>query len=380
MANLYSRGNDMAFDEDQGITAYHGSPHEFERFDLSKIGTGEGAQAYGHGLYFAESEPIAKGYRDALSADQPIPIKVGEERHYPYTPMQRMVAEHRGDVDAVIKKMNPKWEKIEAAYNVSDPNSDDMDKLLNQLDYEEAKKQRAEVESMRGKNVEYGQKGHMYEVRINAHPDHFLDWDKPFDEQSEYVKNALRNSKDKYLDDELKQIQSLYGRKNSNFGAGFYEFLQSENKAVKNEKGASDWLRKNGIKGIKYLDAGSRGKGDGTRNYVVFDDKLVNVKRRYERGGMVEPEKFEQAFANARSSKQDKFHWTNPETGEKALYTTQLARKDGGKIPSISDHDQWRINEDGDQDQKPRYRTKMRPKSADMSIVSRAVMLSSRKS
>ena len=37
------------------IRAYHGSPHDFERFDTSKIGTGEGAQSYGHGLYFAEN-------------------------------------------------------------------------------------------------------------------------------------------------------------------------------------------------------------------------------------------------------------------------------------------------------------------------------------
>ena len=37
------------------ITAYHGTPHQFEAFDVSKIGTGEGAQAYGHGLYFAEN-------------------------------------------------------------------------------------------------------------------------------------------------------------------------------------------------------------------------------------------------------------------------------------------------------------------------------------
>ena len=40
----------------QGIgaaTVWHGSPHKFYAFDASKIGTGEGAQAYGHGLYFA---------------------------------------------------------------------------------------------------------------------------------------------------------------------------------------------------------------------------------------------------------------------------------------------------------------------------------------
>ena len=41
------------------ITTYHGSPHDFDEFDMSKIGTGEGAQAYGHGLYFAENENVA---------------------------------------------------------------------------------------------------------------------------------------------------------------------------------------------------------------------------------------------------------------------------------------------------------------------------------
>ena len=45
---------------EDGITAYHGSPHDFEQFDTSKIGTGEGAQAYGHGLYMAKAEPVAQ--------------------------------------------------------------------------------------------------------------------------------------------------------------------------------------------------------------------------------------------------------------------------------------------------------------------------------
>ena len=42
-----------------GIRAYHGSPHDFDAFDLSKIGTGEGAQVYGHGLYFAENPAVS---------------------------------------------------------------------------------------------------------------------------------------------------------------------------------------------------------------------------------------------------------------------------------------------------------------------------------
>ena len=49
--------------------ADHGSPHSFDKFDMSKIGTGEGAQAYGHGLYFADNEGVAKSYRENLAED-----------------------------------------------------------------------------------------------------------------------------------------------------------------------------------------------------------------------------------------------------------------------------------------------------------------------
>ena len=50
-----------------GFKAYHGSPYKFEEFDFSAIGTGEGAQAYGYGLYFAEAEDVARGYKEALT-------------------------------------------------------------------------------------------------------------------------------------------------------------------------------------------------------------------------------------------------------------------------------------------------------------------------
>ena len=45
-----------------GIKAFHGSPHDFDRFSTAKIGTGEGVQAYGHGLYFAENPKTARAY------------------------------------------------------------------------------------------------------------------------------------------------------------------------------------------------------------------------------------------------------------------------------------------------------------------------------
>ncbi|MEY4346333.1 MAG: hypothetical protein RL032_2165, partial [Pseudomonadota bacterium] len=49
------------------MTVWHGSPHRFSKFDASKIGTGEGAQAYGHGLYLAESQKVANEYASKLS-------------------------------------------------------------------------------------------------------------------------------------------------------------------------------------------------------------------------------------------------------------------------------------------------------------------------
>ena len=59
------------------IKAYHGSPYDFERFDMSKIGTGEGAQAYGHGLYFAENhEPMAREIYALTTVEEQMPFRL----------------------------------------------------------------------------------------------------------------------------------------------------------------------------------------------------------------------------------------------------------------------------------------------------------------
>ena len=52
-----------------GVTAWHGSPHLFDKFKSEAIGTGEGAQAYGHGLYLAENPKVAQGYQKTLAKD-----------------------------------------------------------------------------------------------------------------------------------------------------------------------------------------------------------------------------------------------------------------------------------------------------------------------
>ena len=48
---------------------YHGSPYSFDQFSLDHIGTGEGAQAYGWGLYFTDKKEIAEGYAKMAQND-----------------------------------------------------------------------------------------------------------------------------------------------------------------------------------------------------------------------------------------------------------------------------------------------------------------------
>ena len=61
---------------------------------------------------------------------------------------------------------------------------------------------------------------------------------------------------------------------------GQLAYYRLNNKKLNAPEG-SHKLREQGIPGIKYLDQGSRGKGDGTRNYVVFDENLINIVRKY---------------------------------------------------------------------------------------------------
>jgi hypothetical protein len=250
--------------EDDGITAYHGSPHDFDRFDLSKIGTGEGAQAYGHGLYFAEAEPVAKDYRDRLSGG--LKRFVGDQPYQTQNPvhlaasLRKTFAPHGGD-DRIIEVLQKDLEDI----NLDEQSRETYEKTIQII------KNREETPELVSKPT-----GHMYEVRINAHPDHFLDWDKPLSEQSKYVRSILANHTPlqrnrPYTDADLGK--DLYYKNTQGMGGG---------------PTATEELRNLGIKGIKYLDAQSRGAGEGSRNYVVFDDKLVNVKRKYAAGGVVE--------------------------------------------------------------------------------------------
>ncbi|MEM4134702.1 MAG: JAB domain-containing protein, partial [Candidatus Micrarchaeia archaeon] len=59
----YEKGEDLGLDIDyEAQTLYHGTPYRFDRFEIQKVGSGEGVQAFGHGLYFTDNIKIAEFY------------------------------------------------------------------------------------------------------------------------------------------------------------------------------------------------------------------------------------------------------------------------------------------------------------------------------
>jgi hypothetical protein len=181
-----------AFDQRQGIRAYHGSPYDFDKFDLSKIGTGEGAQAYGHGLYFAENEATAQSYKNILGGRE---FSIGDKK---------LVSSSGGASRALDQQSRGQTiaaDALDDAFNAqsSAPAQFAANKLrYQQRLYPEESKHIEEALKTIGDWQESGgtQKlqGRMYEVNVNAEPDQFLDWDKPLSQQPQQplLLNAMR--------------------------------------------------------------------------------------------------------------------------------------------------------------------------------------------
>jgi hypothetical protein len=287
-----------------GIKAFHGSPHSFERFDLSKIGTGEGAQAYGHGLYFAENEGVARGYRDQLRGDPTIdgqPVDWGNPAEH----AAAVVAGYNGSRNAAIRDL-----------------AGQVASLRNQKGWNEA----SDPTAAALRYLQAGHElppvtqppGHMYEVDINADPDRMLHWDKPLSEQHPDVQRALQSiHSDKVFTapDAVTQLDNgryvltqggnVVGRKDGwpSQSDAQYVLKMLQDDAAKNSKltggdllssrtssltpeGHAQALREAGIPGIRYLDQGSRGKGEGTHNVVVFDANTIDILRKYGIAGL----------------------------------------------------------------------------------------------
>jgi hypothetical protein len=264
---------------ERGLRAFHGSPHQFDRFDISKIGTGEGINAYGRGLYFAENEGVAQQYRDALA------LKGAEFRGLPiraYPP-----GNVHEDDGAFLRHYLSGYPGIDAAI---DATKQDVARFRGEgfdIGAREAENAVARMERLRGEVVV--PRGHMYEVNLGVDQNNLLDWDTPLSKQphGDAVRRILRDVAGRRRVDPSAQHQlgeameaiTLYGKRWPTIASGEPQVLRGH---------ATERFLNAGIPGLQYLDAGSRAGGDGTRNYVLFDDAPIEILRRYAEGGVVE--------------------------------------------------------------------------------------------
>jgi hypothetical protein len=302
-----------------GITAYHGSPYSFNKFDPKKIGTGEGAQAYGHGLYFAENPAVAKEYQTELSKD--VYGELIEKSGNKFNAL---------DLPSGIKKV---------AANVwyENPNLKQAKKRLDEISPEylggSKKDVYKEIVNLSKSGVIPNKQASLYKVDIADETiPKMLDWDKPLTQQSKEVKNFVANmakstktwnnyfpqlnpKAQKLANDMLSGEKPIVGTESAKYwkqldklnpnvdhnaifdsfynvglrsgqrditGSDLYNVLTKKS----SQQQASNDLLKSGISGIKYLDQTSRVKNAGTSNYVVFDPETIKI---LERNGLLLP-------------------------------------------------------------------------------------------
>ncbi len=233
--------------------------HELGAFDSSKIGTGEGAQAYGHGLYFAERKGTAESYQKSLSSK--VTPAVREE----YFKEGNIIEGYSGKSKVIgyNKGTDGNW-----SVEVISVNNDGSPKTGARPRVHSTQPSDADVEALLGPLKEGGS---LYEVKIKAKPEEFLDYDVPVSDQPFYNKIIEKYS------DEIADLNSQLNTGNAR-GGDVFSYLEAFSSPEKAAKALSDL----GIKGIKYKDAQTRfSKKGATYNYVVFDDKIVDIAKKY---------------------------------------------------------------------------------------------------
>lgn len=311
-------------------SVYHGSPHKFDEFSLDAIGTGEGAQAHGWGLYFAGNKEVSEGYRKKLiksygnKIDSIITIDDNEYKRVDgaiYTDKNGIGLSN--SINIALRSLVVDETKEEAIKQIQKMLDDGYaDNKQEEKDFKDAIKFLKQAKNIKTKN------GQLFEVDIPEN-DVLLDEDKTIFEQSKKVQEALEdlffdefgvilnNSKniaekrdalrisirDKYreidklenetypfekrtveqqIEIEDKQIEYRKLQRIYNMLGSLYATISNKNATGKNiylelsrvfgsDKKTSEFLNSYGIKGIKY-----NGHKDG-ECYVVFDDKAVQI-------------------------------------------------------------------------------------------------------
>jgi hypothetical protein len=253
------------------LITYHGSPHRFPptannplgEFDPTKIGTGEGAQAYGHGAgYLAEAKGVGQGYAESLAMAQGKPLVVRKDGKI-FKEGDQLTSDildglkylEKGKKDAGQFPHNTQYYARIAAEKI--PNDAYRARVMNAIN------------ELEGTTHAYEKtKGSLYKVDL---PDEqiakMLDWDKPLSQQPRGVQDALANSPivQKVLADfqpeYLSRATGKHADKKYSSGMNMDNLYAHVRDALGGQAEASQHLRELGIPGIRYLDQGSRNVG-----------------------------------------------------------------------------------------------------------------------
>jgi hypothetical protein len=255
---------------------YHGSPHDFAKFDWAKLGSGEGHAAYGLGFYGAQNPGIAlrpSGYANRLSVrdvgDRVINESAGEAMDF------QTWEDLRPQLYESAVRDPKQQEFLDALSNDDWLGYDDLRQVL----YDLRRSPLGNWDPSDRLKTAHANLGYNYKLRVHADPDRLLDWDTGLYLQHPTVIDALAPELRKRglrmrtgSDDDI-------GLKGSTIYKEAAEALGGRNRV--GLSAASAMLRDAGVPGIKYWDGNSRRAGEGARNYVIFDDSPIEVLKKW---------------------------------------------------------------------------------------------------
>lgn len=224
------------------ITTYHGSPYLFREFDPARVGTGEGAQAYGVGAgYTAEVRPVAEDYARNLTT-------------------QRLARDI--DTDPQVRS------GINLMQTAGSGGIDNLENMLQTAYGYKPEQAKETVEKVRKAVGGYLYKGDIPDEILPK----FLDWDKPFSEQTKDVQNAYKQIAAEFKEAGDPRAVLMEGNiKNNGTGSMMYQsFVNRDDIQDELKLQATQILDSKGVRGIRYLDQSSRNEGKGTSNFIPF--------------------------------------------------------------------------------------------------------------
>lgn len=312
------------------ISAFHGTPHKVDRFSLDQIGTGEGAQAYGWGLYFAEAKDVAQTYADTLATGW----QNADEVTYKNKPLSWHYeqASAKSDYGSSIV-----WERILLHQTRLTIKSYLQEEIEEGVSY--AQDSLALLDSL-PESVFAEAEGNLYTVELDVDESELLDWDKPWKNLPKAIRDKLTKSGvAKEFRANKSDFSSPMSTRGSNMSGGsIYAFLEWKHGG---DEAASEVLAKAGIKGIRYLDGQSRDSGSGTRNFVIFDDSDIKITA--ENGKPVDGVRFSTGPRKALGTTLADLMGNNPVGQQVDLATAYGKAKEGQSGVFIPVDDVWKV-------------------------------------